>query len=270
MASIMEPSQYSVRAAERVADILDALRDRPNGISLVALAAQTGMPKSSVFRYVATLEARGYVHKDGDGNYSLGIALPAPTRYLDVLAARVRPALEQLRDRFGETVNLGVLDGARVLYVDIIESHQAMRLAAKPGDRDHLHCTALGKAILGSLTDADVRRMLRTADMPKRTSRTITRLDDLLSELEVIRHSGYAVDDEENEEGARCVAVPLTGTRAIAGISISSPAARLRGAHLEKVASVLADEVTRMSQEVVTVEISAQPGNPHRRHQPSA
>jgi IclR family acetate operon transcriptional repressor len=267
----MGASQYSVRAAERVADILDALRDRPDGISLSALAARTGMPKSSVFRYAATLEARGYVRKDAsDGSYSLGTALPAPASYLDVLAGRIRPDLERLRDRFGETVNLGVLDGARVLYVDIIESHQAMRLAAKRGDRDHLHCTALGKAILGSFTDAEVRRMLRMAGLPKRTSRTITRLDDLLGELAVTRERGYAVDDEENEEGARCVAVPLTGARAIAGISISAPAARLRGAHLARVAGVLADEVMRMSRRVAAAEASAQPGSPGRHHQPPA
>jgi DNA-binding IclR family transcriptional regulator len=247
----MEPSNYSVRAAERVADILDALRDRAGSVSLAELAEITGMPKSSVFRYLSTLEARGYVEKDPDnGTYSLGIALPTYTQYLDVLAARIHPDLELLRDRFGETVNFGVLDGTRVLYVAIVESHRTMRLAAKPGDRDYLHSTALGKAILATIGESEARRLLRAAGMPRLTSHTITRPDALMSALEEVSRRGYAIDDEENEEGARCVAVPISGARVAAGISISAPEARLRGDQPARVASVLLEEAPRLSRRV--------------------
>jgi IclR family acetate operon transcriptional repressor len=249
-----EPSPYSVRAAERVADLLDSLQAATDGLSLVALAAATGMPKSSVFRYLATLESRGYVEKDGDtGNYSLGPALPSASRYYDVLATRTRPVLERLRDRFEETANFAVLDGDRVVYVQIVESARAMRLAARRGDHDYAHSTAVGKAIAAQQSDDAVRTLLRASGMPARTPRTITRVDDFMDELARVREQGYAIDDEENEQGARCVAVALTGTRVAAGISISAPAVRLSHEQAQGVAKALSDEARRLSRRLAAM-----------------
>jgi IclR family transcriptional regulator, acetate operon repressor len=236
--------RYSVRAVERVADILDTLqRASADGASLVTLAEVTQLPKSSVFRYLATLEARGYVDKNPEtGNFTLGVALPSQRQHLELLARRVAPGLERLRDRFGETVNFGVLDGDRVLYVEIVESRQAMRLAARRGDRDYVHSTALGRAIAAELPDDQVRSIVERAGMPARTARTITRLDDLMRALDEGRERGYAIDDEENEEGARCVAVALHLGSVLSGLSVSAPAVRLSREAAEHVAEVLADE----------------------------
>jgi IclR family transcriptional regulator, acetate operon repressor len=248
-----ETSPYSVRAAERVADLLDALQEAREGASLVALADATGMPKSSVFRYLATLESRGYVEKDVDtGDYSLGPALPSASRYYDVLATRARPTLERLRDRFEETANFAVLDGDRVVYVQIVESAQAMRLAARRGEQDYVHSTAVGKVIAAQQPVETVRALLRAAGMPARTPRTITRVDDFMGELERVREQGYAIDDEENEQGARCVAVALTGTRVAAGISIAAPSVRLSHEQAQAVAKTLADEARRLSRKLAT------------------
>jgi IclR family acetate operon transcriptional repressor len=241
-------SQYSVRAVERVTDILDKLQEAVEGVSLVTLAETTGMPKSSVFRYLSTLEARGYVEKDPEsGDYTLGLALPSRRRYFDVLAARVRPSLERLRDRFGETVNFGVLEGDRVLYVEIIESHKTMRLAARRGDRDYLHSTALGKAIAAGLGADEVRRILTASGMPANTPRTISDADAYLGAIEQVRADGFAIDDEENEAGARCVAVAVDGLRVPAGISVSAPAVRLSREEAAEVAVGLAAEARRLA-----------------------
>jgi IclR family acetate operon transcriptional repressor len=235
--------RYSVRAVERVADILDTLQRADRGVSLVTLAEVTGLPKSSVFRYMATLEARGYVEKDGEtGDFTLGVALPSQQRHFDLLRARARPVLERFRDRFGETVNLGVLDGDRILYLEIVESHQAMRFASRTGDRDYVHSTALGRAMTAQLPEAEVRRILGSAGMPPRTTRTITSPDELIASLAEVRANGYAIDDEENEEGARCVAIALPGMRVPAGISVSAPSVRLSREDAANVAAVLAEE----------------------------
>jgi len=235
--------RYSVRAVERVADILDTLQRAEGGVSLVTLAEVTGLPKSSVFRYLATLEARGYVEKDPDGgDYTLGVALPSQQRHFELLSARARPVLERFRDRFGETVNFGVLDGDRVLYLEIVESHRAMRLAARRGDRDYVHSTALGRAIAANLPEEQVRRIVASAGMPALTTRTITSADELVASLADVRANGFAIDDEENEEGARCVAIALPGARVPAGISVSAPAVRLSREDAARVAAALAEE----------------------------
>ena len=133
-----EGPAYYIRAVQRVCDILDLLQESEAGVALPAVADVTGLPKSSAFRYLVTLESRRYVERDPEtGDYRLGLAfLPLQARQFDLLVQRARPILEDLRDRFGETVNLGLLDGNRVTYLMIVESAKGVRLAARPGDRD--------------------------------------------------------------------------------------------------------------------------------------
>ncbi|MGZ5374463.1 MAG: IclR family transcriptional regulator, partial [Aeromicrobium sp.] len=136
---------YSVRCVERVVDILEYLQQHPEGKTLGDIAEGVGVPKSTVFRYLGTLQSRGFVERDGRIDvYRLGFgfALQMP---FQVMAARLGPALEQIRRQFDETASLGVLDRGRVLYVSIVESTRPMRLAAREGDHDPLHSTALGK-----------------------------------------------------------------------------------------------------------------------------
>lgn len=231
---------YAVRAVLRVIDILELLEDSPLGAGLGKVTAATGLPKSSAYRYLATLESRGLVERDVAGNYYLARAfMPARTRQLDRLAARARPLLEELRDRFGETLNLGVIDGLRVSYLEIVESPRAMRLQARKGDRDPIHSTALGKAIAASLSDDRIREILRAEGMPALTSQTITDPDRYLAEIHKARKRGYALDNGENEEGGRCVAVPLSDTPAPTAVSLSAPAVRFPMDDVDEVVAAL-------------------------------
>ncbi len=138
-------NRYAVRAAARVLDILDLLQQSADAVTLADVAEATGLPKSSAFRYLATMESRGYVQRDTAG-YHLGIGfLSSRAPRLEVLAVRARPVLEEVRDRFDETVNLAVLDGTRAVYLEIVESRRGMRFAARRGDREPIHSTALGQ-----------------------------------------------------------------------------------------------------------------------------
>ncbi len=246
----MSDSSYSVRAAERVLDILDLLQQSADGVSLGGVAEASGLPKSSAFRYLSTLESRGYVERDSTGAYRLGMALlPSHARHLEVLAARARPLLVELRDHFEETVNLGVLDGNRVVYLEIVESNRGMRFAARRGDREPIHSTALGKAIASCLSDEQVRSILGAEGMPQRTARTITDADLFLKVVEEVRHQGFALDDRENEEDGRCVAVPVKGVRVPAAISLSAPAPRFSPEDAERAAGVLQEAAGRLARE---------------------
>lgn len=234
--------RYVVRSVARALDLLDLLQDAPEGETLARLAADVGLPKSSVFRYLSTLESRGFVQQDGSsGRYRLGMGfLPSHTRRLQVLSARARPLLERLRDQVGETVNLAVLDGNRIAYLEILESTRAMRLAARVGDRVPVHSSALGKAICATMADEDVLEILRAEGMPRLTASTITQPQAFLAELDAVRRRGHAIDDREHEEDGRCVAVAIPGDRIRAAISVSAPAVRFALAEVAPVAASLA------------------------------
>jgi IclR family acetate operon transcriptional repressor len=189
------------------------------------------MPRSWMFRYLSVLENRRYVIREpASGNYLLGLAFfsfaSSPVRQLAVTA---RPWLEQLRDEFGETINLGILDGTRVLYVEVVESLHAMRLSARRGDRDFIHCTSLGKAIGAQLSEHEVGRILELEGMPTLTSRTVSNPDTYLQALQEVRKRGFATDMGESEEGASCVAVPVDwlDSSVKVAIRLSSPAGRI-------------------------------------------
>jgi IclR family transcriptional regulator, acetate operon repressor len=236
-----QETPYAVRAAQRALDVLDALQEAPGGLSLAQLAERVGLPKSSIFRYVATLEARGYVERDGRrAHFCLGRRLlTASSQRLEQLSQAAQPHLHGLRDRFQETVNLGVFNNSRVRYLQIVESPQAMRFAARQDDSDPIHSTALGKAIASQLSREHVLRILQTEGMAKLTSRTIADPETFLRELDDVRRNGFAIDNGENEEGGRCVAVPLPLEGVRAAISVSAPAFRFTLDDVELVAAML-------------------------------
>jgi IclR family transcriptional regulator, acetate operon repressor len=241
-----EPT-YTIRAVARVCEILDRLAAAQHGVSLAEIAHLTGMPKSSVFRYMSTLESFHYVERVDDGStYRLGMAVaPLQAAHVDRLIATARPYLEKLRDLLGETINLGRLEGSHIVYLDIVESLSGVRLAARPGTRDPIHSTAIGKAIVSQLPEGRVRAILEPR-LHRYTEHTITSVEDYLTELEKVRGQGYAVDDMENEADGRCVAVPLPVGLNVA-ISQSAPAARLPMVEIPRVARALRETADHLS-----------------------
>lgn len=240
---------YAVRSIERVCQVLRLLGEAPESVTLQTIVRVTGLPKSSAFRYLAVLEAEGFVERDREtGDYRLGVGfIPLQARQVDRLIQRTHPILEQLRDKFDETMNLGMLDRGRIAYLDIVESRRSVRLAARPGDRDHLHCTALGKAIAAELAEAEVREILKAQGMPSYTTATITDMDRFVAELAVVRSQGYALDDRENESEGRCIAVFFPGANAPAAISMSSLASRLDLEKVPAIARALRDGISRLT-----------------------
>lgn len=250
---------YSIRAVQRVCDLLDLIQQAPDGISLGHAAAVTKLPKSSAFRYLSTLEQRRYVARDpATGSYRLGLGLlPIHAHQVDVLVRTARPYLERLTAFSAETSNIGLLDGSQVIYLDIVESPHAMRLAARPGDRDALHATALGKALAANLPAERVLEILATEGMPRLTDRTITTPAGYLTALEQIRASGYAVDDGENEVGACCIAVALPRCETPLALSISGPSTRLTAALVPSLAKQLALVAAELSADVQGATVGA-------------
>lgn len=245
---------YTVRAIDRACDILDLLIDQPDGMAIKDLADNTNVHRSTIFRYLRTLESRRYVEHDAEtGVYRLGLALlPLYAHQADNLVQRTRPHLEWLRDQFDETANLGILDGSKVLHLDIVESRKAMRIASRLGDRDAIHSTALGQAIAASLPLERVTAILDKEGLPAFTDNTITDRSAFKARLQEVRDKGYAFEDGENEAEGRCVAVPLLEGRIHAAVSVAAPAARLPDDRLSSFVAALSDVAERIANEFGT------------------
>lgn len=244
-----DPNLYGIRAVERTCDLLDALAAADGPVSLTSLAQACGLPKTSAFRYLSTLVARNYVERVGDtSDFRLGGGVYSlQADHIDRLGQIARPHLERLRDELGETANMGILVGREVAYVDIVESSHAVRLAARLMDRDALHCTALGKALLARMSDEKAASLVGERFSP-RTERTLLTWGALRDELERVRTQGYAVDDEENEIGGRCIAVPIPMDSPGMAISVSAVSLRLPMERVADVASRLAEAASLIAE----------------------
>ena len=231
----------SIRAVERVCDIFDLLRDASDGMSLTEIAQRTKLPKSTIYRYLVALSARGYVDRDVRTNMVRpGLTFrPKRAQSIERFLRFAESELVAFRDEAGETVNIGLLDGGQYVHAVVVESRQIVRLAARVGERASIHCTAIGKVIAGQLPVERVRTILLAEGMPRLTHRTITAVDDYLREVERARQRGYALDDRESQEDGRCVAVALTGLELPAGLSLSAPASRLPLSRVPDVVSQL-------------------------------
>jgi IclR family acetate operon transcriptional repressor len=253
--------KYNNRSVERVVSMLNVLQESPEPMSLVEIHRSIRMAKATAFRYLWTLEKHRYVERDKNGRYRLGLGFVGmQSRELDVLHDRARPWLERLRDETGETTNLGVLDGADIRYVEVAESPRTVRMVSVRGSRDPLHCTALGKAIAAQLPDDQVAELVDQIEFLPRTEHTITSADRFLTELGEVRRLGYAVDNGENDQDGRCVAVAILGTRLPAALSVSALASRFSPHDVPGVAARLGEVARRLAGDQ-GVRRSDQPGD---------
>lgn len=226
-------SPYRVQVLDRALAVIDALADAREDASLAELAGKLQLHKSTVHRLVMILERHRVVERDPtSGRYHLGLRLfELGTIAIDRLniRQRARRHLEHLLFEVDETVHLCMLDGGEVLYLDKIEPSRSVRMASRIGRRNPAHCTAVGKAMLAYLREAEVDDILRQQGLPRLTPHTITTPAELKAELRTIRERGYAIDNEEGEEGVRCVAAAVLDHdgHPLAAISVSAPAFRL-------------------------------------------
>ncbi|HEX2711205.1 MAG TPA: IclR family transcriptional regulator [Candidatus Acidoferrales bacterium] len=224
--------KYVVEAVAKAIDLLEAFRDSEE-LSLGEICQRTKLNKSRGFRLLHTLAARGYVEKAADGGrYRLGTKLFEHAAHVGRDLKQVaQPYMRRLHEQFNETVNLGVLHNGQVLYIDILESSQAFRMAATAGSRMPVFSTSLGKAIAAHLPEAEVAELLSGPQESASRKRAAAENHSLRNELQTVRRRGYAVDNEENESGVACIGAPIfdNGGRAVAAISVSGPVGRILG-----------------------------------------
>lgn len=192
-------------AADKTLVVLEALADHSR---VADIAKSTALPKPTVHRILQTLVRHGFARTDGHGEYVGGPRiLSLAGRFLQRLdiAEQVRPILRDLQERTAWTVHLALLSGDEAVYVAKLEGAQPYTLASRVGMSLRLHCTSIGKAVLATMPDDEVRALVARTGLPARTDHTITDVDALLADLAAVRTRGYAEDHEENEAGVRAV-----------------------------------------------------------------
>ncbi len=202
------------------------------------LARHLDIAKSTAHRLLATLTDEGLLEQDLEsGRYRLGLAifdLAAAVQSFDLHEAALTP-MTDLRNRTGETVQMAVLDGREVVYVERLDSPNTLRMFLEVGRRNWAHCTGCGKALLAFLSPDQLDRVLKGWKLPAKTEHTITRLDNLRKELTYTRQRGYAVNRYESELGVISVAAPVRNGsgRPVAALSVAGPAERLEPFELQ-------------------------------------
>lgn len=203
--------KYTIQSIDKALDVIELLSEYES-LSLLELAKQLKQPKSSLYRIVLTLEQRGYIARsDKTGKYCLGYKQLIVAKQLlgnNSLRSQARQEMERLSTKYGDTVNLGVLNGKQVLYLDIIEGTYSLRMNETIGSTAPPHATAIGKVILADRID-EAESWLRDQPLVQITPNTITDPKSFIQELERIRTRGYALDDEESVVGARCIAAAI-------------------------------------------------------------
>ena len=218
-------------SVERSFDLLEFLASIGRAASLKEVADVTHLPKPTCYRLLASLQKLGYVSRaPGKSEYLLG---PRMARLASIdpyagLKAAARPLLQRLHGALNETVNLGVLSGTRVLYVEFIETTRPLRYVVTPGESDPYYATALGRAIAATLEDDVLTELLAKTVLKPQTPDGIRSKSELIAELKRARQAGYAEESNQAVEGVTCHAVAL-GFLGFpeAAISVAVPASRL-------------------------------------------
>jgi len=225
--------RYAIRSVERALDIVQCVTAQNGELGVDEITARVGLPKSTVFRLLATLVSRRFLDRDPERQtYRLGtMALSVGARALGDLDIRgaARPHLEQLVRATSETVHLSVLSGDSALCIDKIDSPRSVRMSSYVGFRDPLYCSGVGKVLLAFADEAARRALIAGMVLEPRTARTITDKAELEAQLAHIRAEGVAIDSEEIEEGLGCVAAPIRdhSGKVVASLSLSGPTTRV-------------------------------------------
>lgn len=217
-----------VQSIERAFDLLDIMADNGGVVGVSQLANLSGLPLPTIHRMLRTLANAGWLRQEPSREYALG---PRLIKLGDgasrLLSAWAQPHLVSLVDSLGESVNLAMLDGNGVVYVAQAPGRHSMRMFTEVGRRAGVHCTAVGKAMLAELPLDQVPMFVHRTTFDAHTPNTITTLGALTSELERVHERGYAIDEQEQEIGVRCVAVAVPGPPVRAAVSISGPLTRV-------------------------------------------
>jgi len=247
---------YKVKSVDRALHLLEIMAEEKREVELKELCKKTHINTTTLYRLLQTLQNRGFVARDPyTGRYRLGLKLlelgHAVTDQIE-LRRIVLPFLQELMEKTGETANLVILDEGEAIYIEKVESPASLRMFHRIGKQAPAHATGVGKVLLAALPSEKVTEIMKTKGLCKLTENTITSPEDLQKELEKICKNGFAIDNEECEVGAKCIAAPIRDytNQVVAAVSISGPSARLSEERLNELIKVVKEAAFKVSQKI--------------------
>jgi IclR family acetate operon transcriptional repressor len=239
-----------VQSLHRALDLLEIVADGGGHMPIGAIAVAARLPLPTIHRLLKTLVERGYMRQLPNRQYALGFRLlPLGRSANALLGADTGPSLTRLVMELGETANLAMLTDDHAEYVAQAPSPHAMRMFTEVGRQVELHCTGVGKALLAQLDDRRVAAVVQRTGLTRHTPHTISTEPALRAELQRIRTNGYAVDEQEQELGVRCIAVPIPGDLlAPMAVSVSGPLGRVTDAFVARAVPLLRSVASDLSE----------------------
>lgn len=245
-----------VQSVDRAMLILDHLKESPKGLGVTELSKRLVVAKSTVHRLLSTLEKHRYVKKvNNDGVYQLGLKFlemnETVIENLDIVEL-AHPILEKLTNKVSDITHLAMLENFELIYIDKVENKSIIRIYSQTGKRGPLHCTGVGKAIAAYFSEHKLELFLNRTELKKFTQSTFTSKEAFKNELKKIRVEGYSIDNEEHEEGIRCVAVPVFDHLGEVNyaISVTGTINRMTNQHVEEIIPLLKESAYEISQQI--------------------
>ncbi|MFP5228378.1 MAG: IclR family transcriptional regulator [Acidobacteriota bacterium] len=224
---------YQLQSLDRAVGVLDLLGESEGPLGLADVCERMALHKSTAHRALMVLERCGLIERTPENRFRLGLKLyelgSRAVEQID-LRARVHPWFRRLSVQVGETVHLGVLQKTSVVYLDKVEpNNRRVWLSSRVGSSNPVYCTAMGKAMLAYLPEETASDIMSKIRFVRYTHRTLMTPEALMRSLDRVRRRGYAIDDEEVEEGVRCIGAPILNEAGfpMAAISISGPTSRI-------------------------------------------
>ncbi len=256
-------ASYIIQSVTNALDLLEEFRGEETELGVTELSKRLALHKNNVFRLLATLESRGYMEQNRlTGNYRLGLRVlelgQVFIKHMGLLKM-ARPVLEEIVEKCNETAYLGLIRDNRVVYVDAVEANRPVRVVSRVGGGLPVYASAIGKVQIAFETADERERALGTGTLESFTPNTIIDRAKLSTHLEAVQKQGFALDDEEYDDGIRCVGVPVRDytRRVVAGLSISGPAYRFTDERLNKELIPLAQNAGNMLSRRLGFDISS-------------
>ncbi len=242
-------------AVERALSILEEVSSRTEGMTNSEISRKLTIPKSSASYILRVLEKRGYLVRDNSSKYKLGLRIVSLGRgllsNLDVREV-AKPVMEALTKKIRLSTHLAVLDNGRAVYIEKVDIESFIKMDIWVGHRLPVHTTAIGKALLAHLKEDEIIEILKLRGMDKKTPKTITSRAKFLIELSKVREFGFALDNEENNEGVRCVAAPVFDNNGavIAALGTSGTTLQLDETSLPKTVEAVKETARKLSRQL--------------------
>jgi IclR family acetate operon transcriptional repressor len=223
-----------VRSVDRALNLLETISAQAGGITLHDLARRAALPTSTTHRLLTTLQQRGFVRFDQrSGRWLVGrAALGVGANYAGSrdMVALARPVLQRFSTACGEIINLGVIDEGKVVFLHRVDPRARKSYVPTATTTIPLHCSSIGKMLLAMLPEREIRHALAGQTLLPVTPNTVVTERALRQELEIAGRNGFALDDEENTLGLRCIAAPVFDEyrRPVAAVSMAAPTDRLK------------------------------------------